>query len=117
MGVRMFMRSCSCSDSNNCSKVFKKEEVIKGNPDPRNFEFVLVKAVSKLACVAEIKYLDCTNYEGRKILVFNCSLNEIIELKCIDPHFSDKDDVLSPIARFEPTDRGWNLAVKLAESL
>ena len=35
----------------------------------------------------------------------------------IDPHFSDNKKYHSPIARFEPTDRGWEMALTLCINL
>lgn len=67
-----------------------------------------------LYTVVEIHYPGCTNREGRKILVFSgLSSSQICKLDWIDPHFLGLPE--SPIARFDPTDKGWDLAVKLAD--
>lgn len=61
----------------------------------------------------EIQYPDCTNYEGRKILVFeDTALIELTRQGSIDPHFSNNPRFKSPMARFEPTAKGWNNAIK-----
>lgn len=71
--------------------------------------------------VLSIKYDGCTNFEGYKILVFRGPLAPIIEQRVfgggIDPHFSASTNVLHPMARFEPTDGGWEMACKLVEGL
>ena len=55
----------------------------------------------------EVNYPDCTNYEGRKILIFKgCSYHDIVAQKELDPHFSDSKK-LSPFMRIEPTEKGW----------
>ena len=37
--------------------------------------------------------------------------------KVIDPHFSESKKYYSPIARFEPTMRGWGMAMKFMEMM
>jgi len=60
--------------------------------------------------VAKVKYWNATNYEGVKILVYQGALPARL-----DPHFCDKHK--SPIARFEPTERGWMMAAAFASSI
>lgn len=79
------------------------------NPDPSNYSIIMLAEISGYTIV-KIKYHDCVNYEGVKILVFKCSSEEILKQKIIDPHFSDNDEFISPIARFEPTEQGWQYA-------
>ncbi len=70
--------------------------------------------------VAMIVYPSCTNYEGKKILVFeNTSLRTLQACKIIDPHFVTDAPVGAcvPVARFEPTMRGWKLAKICAAAL
>lgn len=82
-----------------------------GNPDPENWKIVKSEAVGWYL-VVKIKYPDCTNFEGNKILVFeDISLSSLKSQKLIDPHFFKSKKYKSPIARFEPTDRGWNMAI------
>ena len=65
--------------------------------------------------IAEIRYHGCTNYEGHKILVFDSLTEEQIKLMPIlDPHFSKDSPHLSPIARFVPTEKGWDMAILFA---
>lgn len=95
----------------------KKKDKAPGNPDPHNYQ--LVRAEEKHGhLVVMIKYPDCTNYEGNKILVFkNLTLIQLVNQKFIDPHFFPAGKVQSPVARFVPTDEGWNMALALVEIL
>jgi len=83
------------------------------NPNP--FVFVIEKIVQiGRYTIAQVHYPNCTNYEGRKILLWHGhTLQNIKRLKAIDPHFSE--DSFAPIARFEPTIRGWKMAEKMAK--
>lgn len=84
-----------------------------GMPQPDNYTILRHVRVGSYL-VVEIKYLDCTNYEGKKILVFKgITINDLYKQRLIDPHFSDNKEYYSPVARFEPTEEGWNLAKKL----
>lgn len=57
-----------------------------------------------------IKYPDNTNYNGNKIVVFkNKTKEQVSKMKEIDPHFLPDNNI---IARFEPTNEGWELAIK-----
>lgn len=87
------------------------------NPDPGNYE--IVKAAEKGGyLIVLINYKDCTNYEGDKILVYKgVSFQDLLDQKKIDPHFSENKDYYSPIARFVPTDEGWELAELLVDTL
>ncbi len=87
------------------------------NPDPKNFliERVEYEGMAEYI-VVEVSYPNCKNYEGRKILVFNSlTLSELLNLDILDPHFSSEKPELSPIARFVPTDLGWDMAVQFAK--
>lgn len=94
----------------------------EGNPNPARFEFVRIAKVGKFF-LTEIIYPDCSNYEGHKILVFDrmfkgkpLTKKKIQNMKVLDPHFSNSKEYLAPIARFEPTERGWRMAIKLAKN-
>lgn len=85
------------------------------NPNPKNFEFIKVEQFCGHV-VAKIKYPNCTNYEGNKILVFkNKTKEEILNLTEIDPHFNK--DEYAPFARLEPTNEGWLMAIHLCISM
>ena len=83
------------------------------DPNPNNYKILRYHEFNN-NLIIEIKYLDCTNYEGKKIIYFeNCTIKNILKQKSIDPHFCDNKNFLSPTARFEPTEKGWNMALKL----
>lgn len=87
------------------------------NPNPSNYK--ILKAVEENGfLILKINYPNCTNFEGNKILVFarGVTLLDIVNQKLIDPHFSSNDSYHSPIARFEPSDRGWNWAVNFSRT-
>lgn len=87
------------------------------NPDPANYKLLAHEQVGEHVIV-KIKYPDCTNYEGVKILVYeNFTLFKLLQQGQIDPHFSDNSFLHSPIARFEPTERGWRWAVRFCKDL
>jgi len=86
------------------------------NPVPTNFQFVRTERVGNFLLV-EVLYPDCTNYEGRKILVYDgISLMELLAQGSVDPHFSNNPKFHSPIARFVPTEEGWKMAKTFAQT-
>jgi len=101
MGVRLFGSSCSCDPGSNT--VPQKQSL--PNPNPKNWEF-LDHCQKGNYLALRLRYPDCTNFEGEKILVFEAKLKEVISFKEIDPHFCEKGH-LSPVARFQPTEEGW----------
>ena len=84
------------------------------NPDPSNYTIIRSLQIG-YKLIVEIVYHDCTNYEGKKILVFeDCNINMLTAQKLIDPHFSNNKSYYSPIARFQPTKKGWEMACYVA---
>jgi len=105
MGISIGPSKCSCNYSNNRLP----------NPDLKNFEIQEVVSSSEFTLV-KINYPDCTNYEGNKILLYkNEDFDELLKQDnvTIDPHFCK--DCPSPVARFEPTERGWRMGISLIE--
>jgi uncharacterized Fe-S center protein len=89
-----------------------KKQIAK-NPDPSNFE--ILDVVENGGFVAlKVKYPNCSNLEGIKIMVLQTSIIDLLKTKILDPHFSDTNSIL---ARFEPTDRGWRWAKAFILSL
>ena len=87
------------------------------NPNPKNF-IVLKECTIGNYLILKIKYPDCTNYEGIKILVYeNVTLDMLKKQGSIDPHFSDNKNFHSPIARFVPTDDGAAFAGAFVSAL
>ena len=48
-----------------------------------------------------IFYPNCTNYAGKKLLIYNKGItkDDLLSQKLIDPHFLDNDNYYYPIAR------------------
>ena len=83
-------------------------------PNPSNFTVLRTKQVGK-ALIAKAHYPDATNYEGVKIMVYSdMDADTLRSLASLDPHFRPDG---GPIARFQPTPRGWELAVLCAKLL
>lgn len=84
------------------------------NPDPNNFRVKRYTTVGD-GLVVEVHYPNCTNYEGRKILVYvGVKIGDLLRQGSIDPHFCECSAYYSPVARFEPTENGWGLAMHIA---
>lgn len=87
-------------------------EMPPNNPNPKRFE--ITKHLRRNGfTIVMVNYPDATNYNGDKILVFTQPIDEIKKWEMLDPHFFPNDK--SPVARFEPTDRGWEWAVRFAQ--
>jgi hypothetical protein len=95
-----------------CGHVAKTVEVVverPGMPDPHNFCVEATEQIGRFL-IARIRYPDATNFEGRKILVFqNIVATDLLDATTLDPHFCDGDH-LAPIARFIPTAQGFKMA-------
>jgi len=88
--------------------------IVPPNPNPSKYKILRENLIGEFL-VVEIAYEGCTNYEGKKILVFKgVTYQQLIEQNSIDPHFSENEKFISPIARFEPTERGWAWACAFA---
>lgn len=78
-----------------------------GNPNPSNFKIEKFEQVGKYT-IMEVVYPDATNFEGKKILVFeNLDMVALINSKRLDPHFQVESNL---IARFKPDEKGWERA-------
>ena len=112
MGMRIIGSSSSFDERNDN---YNMESL--PNPDPNNYKIIRYEEINSNLLI-EIKYLDCTNYEGRKILLYyDCKYISLIKQREIDPHFSENDKFYSPIVRFEPTERGWEMGKIMARNL
>lgn len=86
------------------------------NPDPNDFKILSLDEVEGHSIVI-VKYHDCINYKGIKLLFFKNTSNAIIkDLDTLNPHFLEEKGVF-PFARFEPTEDGIRAAVALASLL
>ena len=87
------------------------------NPDPYNW-ILNMSLEGDGYLLVDITYPDCKNYEGRKIMLYeNVTVEQLEKQKTIDPHFSSNKRFYSPIARFEPTKRGWDMGKKFIDML
>lgn len=92
MGIGI-MSSCASNPVN--------PRAIAPNPNLNNWTLISHKQY-KNAYVLLVRYHDCTNFEGQKVMVYLGKFDG--NTKYLDPHFADNDD--SPIARFKPDDQG-----------
>ena len=85
------------------------------NPDPRRFQIEREERIGSCT-IALVRYPNCTNFEGRKILVY-WQVGSLLNATVLDPHFCDEVGCISPcpIARFVPTPLGWSMARAFAE--
>ncbi len=130
MGLGFFKKTCCLTPPNmyasgrSIRDLGKPIKPIYPNPNPARFSIKETIQIGKVL-VAKVHYPDCTNYEGVKVLVFsNCKDEDLRKRKTLDPHFSPFHYVETynlhlngPIARFEPSDKGWELAIKFAEMI
>jgi hypothetical protein len=109
MGIRIFKLSSSCYETPKpAGLVF--DSPVRGNPNPENFEILRIESIGNYL-VVKVHYPDCTNYEGNKIMVYkDVTIKELAEATVLDPHFYKSKGIKSPVARFEPTEEGWNMA-------
>ena len=64
--------------------------------------------------IMKVWYRAATNCGGFKILVMPGCLDDMSKHDMEDPHFADKG---GPIARFHPSQDGWENAIRFAETL
>lgn len=68
--------------------------------------------------LALIVYPDCKNFEGNKVLVFeDISELQLRGMRNIDPHFFNDNRYKTPIARFEPSKKGIDMAKDFCEMI
>lgn len=82
------------------------------NPNPYKFRVKRAEEVGSFVC-AMVNYPHATTYEGDKTLMLrDTSAEELEALDVLDPHF-DEDSAV--VARFEPTEEGWESAILFAQ--
>jgi hypothetical protein len=109
-----------CMPKRNSASIYDKpcpvnKDKKSPNPNPENFE---VKAIEKIGdfYLITIFYPDCTTFEGMKILVYyKIDIKKLLLQKSLDPHFSMNKKFISPVARFEPTRRGIEMAISFCQ--
>lgn len=112
MGAGPFTRSSSCCES----APTERPKQVAPNPDPHKFELKKLHFVGGGAVVM-IHYPGCTNYEGNKVLAYRYEgdFKQCLFDGRIDPHFCEKH--ISPIARFVPTEEGFEMACEFLRLL
>jgi len=98
-------------------KIEEVTELVRITPDPTKYEPIAIREVGNFL-ILRLKYFEAENYDGHKILVYKgLTFNELVlkNSRVIDPHFTEY--MVSPIARFEPTDNGWRMALEFCEML
>lgn len=109
MGLPLF----SSSSYDKPKTVYVEKVINLPNPNPNNYK-ILQFIEENGWLLVRIRYLDCTNYEGEKVLLYkNCTMGKLQKQKSIDPHFTKNKKYYSPFARFEPTTEGWKTAIKI----
>lgn len=121
MGVGPFKVSSSTYDRPRVEYVDRVvEKVVEKplpNPNPKHFRIISHHQNGKYLLVM-VNYPDCTNYEGNKVLLYeNVWLEDLLSQNSVDPHFSHNKRMYSPIARFVPTIKGWDMAIKFIKVL
>lgn len=104
MGLKRYTSTCYCEPQTWHVSYDTRNEPPSGNPNPKKFK-ILKQIPYEGYFILEVQYPDCTNYEGRKIMVFDKFDIADAEQNGLDPHFCDSKHQ-SPIARFEPTEEG-----------
>ena len=117
MGIGPFKSTSSCGcGCGITSDAAGWVAVQPGNPDPQEFTITSVEQHGYYL-ICRVTYQDCTNYEGRKILVFRgVTEQQLRQSKELDPHFCG-DGHVSPVARFVPTPEGLRMARTLVKAL
>lgn len=97
-------------------KIVEKTIIVKpGMPNPIKFSIEEYTQIGNFL-VIRLKYSGVTNYEGKKILVYEgINIQSFKNQGHADPHFSNNPKFHSPIARFEPTAQGWYRAKRFAK--
>lgn len=116
MGVNPMFRNSQCRCQTCSSTEPQAPAIIKSQPNPKRF---LINKVEQIGpwVVASVYYPEATNYEGNKVMVYMCSEQKLREQLILDPHFCQNKKHPTPFVRFEPTEQGWNAAIKLATCL
>jgi hypothetical protein len=84
------------------------------NPDPSNFKILKRKNKGDFSLL-EVKYPNCTNFKGTKILLLKRNGQVIEKLKQLDPHFLEEQGNVEILGRFRPTKEGWNMGLQMLE--
>ena len=107
-----FHSCCSCVSQRYTATTTVQDDA----PNPNNFKITNVERVDNFT-ILKVNYPNCKNYKGDKIIILdNLSELDLVNLKTLDPHFSDTK-FPSPIARFKPDKRGWEMAISFCQNV
>lgn len=114
MGLGIGFSKCTCPPATTTIRVevTNTPPPLPLGPNPLLFTILRIRKIGDFSLV-EAQYDGCTNYEGRKILVLE---GFYAGDSTLDPHFCEGPH-RSPIARFEPTERGWDMGVRFCEAM
>lgn len=122
MGINIFGSSSTLDESkpgfssSSIESGVTSNLVQTGNPRPDRFNILQSCQVGDYSII-RLVYPDCNNYEGEKLLVFKCKLQDILDQGLIDPHFSDNTKYIHPIARFKPVENCFWTAIEYVDFL
>jgi hypothetical protein len=89
----------------------------KSKLHPWRFELIQSKQIGGYL-VLELKYPECKNYEGTKILVVIGHEADFKSRKHFDPHFLEYDDTQPfTVARFVPIEGAFQMACDFTEMI
>ena len=71
---------------------------MKGNPDPLEFKITYYESIGGLWLVS-VHYPNCTNYEGRKIIVMTTKAYSKALDGYLDPHFLKDNGIVARLER------------------
>lgn len=97
-----------------CCTAPQNPAAVAPNPNPSRWKLLDMNQY-EAGYVLKVKYHDCTNFEGVKIMVYRGKVSTTLVQHPLDPHFTELPN--SPIARFRPDATGWTMANILAASL
>lgn len=110
MGLGLFGGVSACS----CENKTTYAQPPPPNPNPANYRVVEHHEVGDFV-ILKVKYPDCTNFEGEKILVFKgIERFALTSRGFLDPHFCKKSKL---VARFVPTKQGCDMALRLCRMM
>ena len=114
MGMRIGFSRSSYEGSHT---IYPSDVATPPNPDPSKYTILKHSKYGDFL-VIEIHYHECTNFEGRKILVYyKATAQDLIAQGSIDPHFCENEAFRSPMARFVPTAAGWVMACMFVDMM
>jgi len=87
----------------------KYNEPLPTDPNPELFKIMNI-IQGNVYTYVEVKYPNCTNFEGRKILVTSYTKDELLRIEKLDPHFLVDNKI---IARFRPDSEGKSHAIRM----